>query len=95
MTLTKDGVTLTLTDSEVANPDRPLEGTTWAVNGLIANEAVSSMPAGRRGDARVQGRQGRGQRRLQHGQRRRRDHRHHDHVRADRDDADGLRRARR
>lgn len=46
MTLSKDGVTLTLTDSQVANPDRPLEGTTWNVDGLINVDAVSTVPAG-------------------------------------------------
>lgn len=46
LTLAKDGVTLTATDKEVAQPDLPLEGTHWAVDGLISNQAVSSMPAG-------------------------------------------------
>ena len=46
LTMTKDAVTLTLTDSEIANPDLPIEGTTWLVNGIVANQAVSSMPLG-------------------------------------------------
>jgi heat shock protein HslJ len=46
LTMAKDAVTLTLTDSEVANPDLPIEGTTWLVNGIVANQAVSSMPLG-------------------------------------------------
>ncbi|HYO43666.1 MAG TPA: META domain-containing protein, partial [Candidatus Limnocylindrales bacterium] len=46
LTLAKDGVTLTATDKKVAMPDRPLEGTTWTVEGLVTNQAVSSMPAG-------------------------------------------------
>lgn len=46
LVLAKDGVTLTLVDEKVANPDRPLEGTTWVVEGLVQNQAVSSVPAG-------------------------------------------------
>ena len=32
---------MTLDDREVANPDLPLEGTTWNVEGLITGDAVS------------------------------------------------------
>ena len=39
---------MTLEDREVADPDRPLEGTTWNVEGLISGDAVSSVPAGGR-----------------------------------------------
>jgi heat shock protein HslJ len=46
LTLAKDGVTLTALDEAVANPDLPIEGTTWTVDGLITGQAVSSMPAG-------------------------------------------------
>ena len=46
LTLSKDGVTLTATDRAVVQPDPPLEGTTWVVDGLIVNRAVSSLPAG-------------------------------------------------
>jgi heat shock protein HslJ len=46
LTLARDGVTLTATDRVVVQPDPPLEGTTWVVDGLIVNRAVSSMPAG-------------------------------------------------
>lgn len=46
LTLAKDAVTLTLLDREVADPDRPLIGTRWVVDGLVAGEAVSSVPAG-------------------------------------------------
>jgi heat shock protein HslJ len=46
LTLSKDGVSLTLTDREVADPDRSLEGTTWLVDSLVSLQAVSSMPAG-------------------------------------------------
>jgi heat shock protein HslJ len=46
LTLAKDGVTLTATDKTVARPDQPLEGTTWVVESLVTNQAVSSMPQG-------------------------------------------------
>lgn len=44
--LARDGVTLTLTDREVADPDRPLTGTSWVLDGIVAGDAVSSVPAG-------------------------------------------------
>ncbi len=46
LVLAGDGVVLTLQDREVADPDRPLEGTRWIVDGLVAGDAVSSVPAG-------------------------------------------------
>jgi heat shock protein HslJ len=46
LTLAKDGVTLTLLDREVADPDRPLVGTRWVVDGLVSGDTVSSVPAG-------------------------------------------------
>ncbi|HET7828551.1 MAG TPA: META domain-containing protein [Candidatus Limnocylindrales bacterium] len=46
LTLTKEGTTLTLQDEEVANPDRPLQGTNWVVTGIVSGDAVSSVPAG-------------------------------------------------
>ena len=33
-------------DREVADPDRPLEGTRWVVDGIVAGDAVLSIPAG-------------------------------------------------
>ena len=45
LTLTKDGTALALQDEEVANPDRPLEGTNWVVTGVVSGDAVSSVPA--------------------------------------------------
>lgn len=39
-------IELTLVDREVADPDRALQGTAWALDGLIDGDAVSSMPAG-------------------------------------------------
>lgn len=46
LTLTKAATRLTLLDLEVADPDRPLLGTRWVVDGLISGGAVSSLPAG-------------------------------------------------
>jgi heat shock protein HslJ len=46
LTLTKGITRLTLLDREVADPDRPLLGTRWVVDGLVAGDAVSSVPAG-------------------------------------------------
>lgn len=46
LTLAKDGVTLELLDREAADPDRPLVGTRWVVDGLVSGESVSSVPAG-------------------------------------------------
>ena len=37
---------MVLTDREVADPDRPIEGTRWVVDGLIQGDAVSSTPMG-------------------------------------------------
>lgn len=46
LTLTDGDVTMTLTDREVADPDRPLEGTRWILDGIVSGDAVSSVPAG-------------------------------------------------
>ena len=46
LVLSKDGVTLTLVDENFANPDRPIEGTTWVVEGLVHDQTTSSVPAG-------------------------------------------------
>jgi heat shock protein HslJ len=46
LTLTSGDDVLVLTDREVADPDRPLAGTRWVVDGLIDGDAVSSLPAG-------------------------------------------------
>ncbi len=48
LTITADGATVTLVDKEVADPDRPLEGTTWTVETLNSAQASSSLPAGGR-----------------------------------------------
>lgn len=46
LTLSNTGVVLTLLDRVVADPDRPLEGTRWTVDGMITGGAVSSVPQG-------------------------------------------------
>ena len=33
-------------DREVADPDRPIEGTNWILDGIRTGDAVSSVPAG-------------------------------------------------
>jgi len=46
LTLTKGVIHLILLDREMADPDRPLRGTRWVVDGLISGGAVSSVPLG-------------------------------------------------
>jgi heat shock protein HslJ len=46
LTLRNRDVTMNLTDREVADPDRPLEGTRWVVDGIVSGDAISSIPAG-------------------------------------------------
>jgi heat shock protein HslJ len=46
MTVTGQAAALTLTDRAVVEPDLPLEGTTWTLDGIIARDAVSSVPGG-------------------------------------------------
>lgn len=44
LTLSSTDTVINLLDTEVADPDRPLVGTTWTVTGLITGDAVSSIP---------------------------------------------------
>jgi len=46
LTLRNGGVTMTLTDREIADPDRPIGGTRWVVDGFVSGGAVSSIPSG-------------------------------------------------
>lgn len=46
LSLKNGDVTLTLQDREVADPDRPLAGTRWVLDGIVSGDAVSSVPAG-------------------------------------------------
>lgn len=46
LTLGKDGQTITLVDRVVADPDRPLLGTRWVVDGIVSGGSVGSVPQG-------------------------------------------------
>lgn len=46
LTLRNGGVTMTLTDREVADRDRPLEGTHWILDGITSGDTASSVPEG-------------------------------------------------
>jgi len=46
LVLTSGGTVITLLDRKVADPDRDLVGTAWTLDGTIAGDAVSSVPAG-------------------------------------------------
>ena len=46
LVLARGSVRLTMEDREIADPDRPLLGTRWVVDGLISDDAVSSVPLG-------------------------------------------------
>ena len=41
-----DGSTITFLDVVVAEPAQPLEGTRWVVDGLLANQGISTVPIG-------------------------------------------------
>jgi heat shock protein HslJ len=45
LTLRHDSTEMTLEDRETADPDRPLRGTRWVVEGVVEGDAVSSVPA--------------------------------------------------
>lgn len=44
LTITSGDDVLTLVDRQVAEPDLPLEGTTWQLESIIQNEAVTQVP---------------------------------------------------
>jgi len=44
--LTSGTTEVELSDREVADPDRPLEGTEWQLDGLVDGDVVGSVPAG-------------------------------------------------
>ena len=51
LTLTAGETEIVLLDREVADPDRPLQGTRWLVDTIISGDAASSMWAGTEGSA--------------------------------------------
>jgi heat shock protein HslJ len=59
LTLTRDGVTLQLTDRRVVHPNRPLKGTTWRLDGTISGHgspgSVSTAPQGITATMRISG----------------------------------------
>ncbi|MBG7604477.1 MAG: META domain-containing protein, partial [Actinobacteria bacterium] len=46
LVLEGDGTTINMLDRETADPDLPMEGTLWVVDGIVANEGVSTVPGG-------------------------------------------------
>lgn len=46
LTLTRGGIRVTLLDRVVADPDQPLIGTHWVVDGLMSGGTASSVPTG-------------------------------------------------
>jgi heat shock protein HslJ len=46
LTMSGNGVRVTLLDRVVADPDRPLIGTRWVIDGLLAGNTASSIPFG-------------------------------------------------
>jgi heat shock protein HslJ len=55
LTLTTDATTMTFLDDAVANPDQPLEGTTWELTGTVSNDAMSSVPMGAEASLTIEG----------------------------------------
>lgn len=53
LTLTDGTITMEFLDREIADPDKPLAGTTWTVTGIITGEAVSSTTAGTSADMTI------------------------------------------
>jgi Heat shock protein len=53
LTLDDGTVLLTLVDKRLATPNKPIEGTTWVVDGIVTGEAVSSVPDGATGSVRI------------------------------------------
>lgn len=51
LTLVSEATEIVLLDRQVADPDRPLEGTRWIVDTIIKGDVASSMHAGTEGSA--------------------------------------------
>ena len=46
MTLDDGKIQATFLDREVADPDRPIEGTHWVLDGIVSGDVASSVPTG-------------------------------------------------
>jgi heat shock protein HslJ len=46
LTLADGKAVLTLTDKEIATPDKPIVGTHWVLDGITSGDSASSVPAG-------------------------------------------------
>lgn len=46
LTMTSGEEAVTMIDREVAEPDQPLEGTAWQLDGIVQSEALRSVPSG-------------------------------------------------
>jgi heat shock protein HslJ len=46
LTLDDGKIQLTMLDRAVADPDRPIEGTRWVLDGIVSGATASSVPAG-------------------------------------------------
>lgn len=55
LVLEQGGVRLTLSDREVVEPDRPLEGTRWVLDTILVGDTASSVPAGVEAWLRMEG----------------------------------------
>ena len=55
LTLDDGNIQLTMLDHEVADPDRPIEGTRWVLDGLVSGDTASSVPAGISASMRIVG----------------------------------------
>ena len=90
LTLDDGTIQLTLQDREVADPDRPIEGTNWILDGIRTGEAVSSVPAGVTASHPDRRRADRSQRRLQCRLGRRPGHHGHTDIRSADDEQETL-----
>jgi heat shock protein HslJ len=55
LALATDSITMTFLDNAVANPDQPLEGTTWQLTGTVTGETASSVPMGAEASLTIEG----------------------------------------
>ncbi len=55
LTLDDGTIQLTLLDRTVADPDRPIEGTLWVLDGIVSGDTASSVPTGVTASIRITG----------------------------------------